>query len=58
MGAEALVSPDTPSTNERMQDWIVASVRSGWTTREVMLWIFPSFGGLLFDMISDGSGSA
>ena len=33
LGAEALVSPDTPSGDERMLDRIVASVRSGWTTR-------------------------
>ena len=29
VGAEALGSPDTPSADERMLDWIVASVRSG-----------------------------
>ena len=58
VGAEALESPDAPSADERMMDWIVASVKSGWITREVLLWIFPSFLGLLFDMICDGSGSA
>ena len=55
MGDEAVESPDAPSADERMLDWIVASVDSGWTTREVLIWIFPSFGGLLFNMICDGS---
>ena len=58
VGAEALESPDAPNADKRMLDWIVASVKSGWTAREVLLWIFPSFGGLLFNMICNGSGSA
>ncbi len=50
-------SPDAPSADERMMDWIVSSVMSGWTPREVMLWIFPRFGGMLFDLVRDESGS-
>jgi len=50
-------SPGAPSADERMLDWIVSSVKSGWTPREVILWIFPSFGGLLFDLVRDESGS-
>ena len=50
-------SPDVPSVNEGMLDWIVFSVESGWTPKEVLLWIFPSFWGLLFDLIKDGGGS-
>ena len=51
-------SPDAPSNDERMLDWIVLSVKNGWTPKEVMLWIFPSSGGLLFDHAIDESGSA
>ena len=50
-------SPDAPSGDERMLDCIVLSVKSGWTPREVLLWIFPSFGGLLLNLARDGSGS-
>jgi hypothetical protein len=49
--------PDAPSADERMMDWIVSSVKSGWTPREVMLWTFPSFGGMLFYLVRDESGS-
>ena len=55
VGVEGVESPDAPSVDERMLDWIVASVKSGWTTGEVLIWIFPSFGGMLFNMICDGS---
>ena len=51
-------SPGAPSGDERMLDLIVLLVRSGWTPREVLLWIFPSFLGLLFDMAIDESGTA
>ncbi len=33
-----------------MQDWIVLSVKSGWTPKEALLWIFPSFWSLMFDI--------
>ena len=46
-------SPGAPSGDERMLDWIVLSVRSGWTPMEVLLWIFPSVGGMLFDLATD-----
>ena len=58
VGLESLESPGALNSNERMLDWIVTSVKRGWTPREVLLWVFPSFGGLLFDMIFDESGSA
>jgi hypothetical protein len=51
-------SPGAPTGDERMLDWIVLSVRSGWTPKEFLLWIFPSFGGLLFDLAKDEAGSA
>ena len=41
------------SNDEGMLDWIVLSVRRGWTPKEVLTWIFPCFGGLLFDMALD-----
>ena len=47
-----------PSADEAMLDWLVSSVRLGWTPREVMIWFFPDFGDLLFDMISDVSEEA
>jgi hypothetical protein len=47
-----------PSGDERIQDWIVLSVRSGWTPNKVLLWVFPCFGGMLFDLARDESGSA
>jgi hypothetical protein len=43
------------SGDEEMLDWVVASVRRGWTPREVLLWLFPSFGGLLYDLALDAS---
>ncbi len=43
--------------DEGMLDWIVVSVRRGWTPREVLMWMFPSFGGLLYDMAQDASSS-
>ena len=46
------------SGDERMMDRILLSVRSGWTPREVLSWIFPSFGGMLFDLVIDESGAA
>ena len=58
MGLECLESPGAPSADERMLDWILASVKSGWIPREVLLWIFSSFWGMLLDMICDGLGSA
>ena len=41
------------SDDEGMLDWIVMSVRRGWTPKEVLVWIFLCFGGLLFDMALD-----
>ena len=37
-------------------DGIVSSVESGNAPREVMVWIFSSFGGHLFDLIKGGRG--
>jgi len=41
--------------DEGMLDWVVVSVRKGWTPKEVLLWMFPVFGGLLYDMALDSS---
>ena len=41
------------SGDERTLVWIVLSVRQGWTPREVLIWIFPDFGGLLYDLALD-----
>ena len=38
------------NTNESMLDWLVTSVRLGWTPREVLVWFFPVFGDHLFKM--------
>ena len=43
--------------DEDMLDWVVESVRNGWTPREVLLWMFPRFGGLLYDLALDASSS-
>ena len=43
--------------DEGMLDWIVMSVRRGWTPKEVLVWIFPYFWGLLFDMALDAAYS-
>jgi hypothetical protein len=43
--------------DEGMLDWIVVSVRRGWTPKEVLTRVFPSFRGLLFDMALDASSS-
>ena len=43
--------------DEGVLDWIVVSVRRGWTPREVLLWMFPGFGGLLYDLALDASSS-
>ena len=51
-------SPGALSGDERMLDWIVLSVRSGWTPGEVLLWIFPSFEGMLFELAIDELGTA
>ena len=48
-------SLNAPIGDERMLGWIVLSVKSIWTPTEVLLWIFPSFGGLLFDLARDES---
>ena len=50
-------SPDVPGADERMMNWIVLSVKSGWTPGEVLLWLFPSLRDTLFDMIRDETGS-
>ena len=41
------------SSNEEMLDWLVVSVRSGWTSRVVFAWFFLVFGDLMFQMIFD-----
>ena len=41
-----------------MLDWIVLSARRGWTPKEVVVWIFPCFGDLLFDMVLNVAYSA
>ncbi len=41
------------SDDEGLQDWIVVFVRRGWTPKVVLTWIFPRFGGLLFDLALD-----
>ena len=41
------------SVDDVMLDWLVSSVRCGWTPIEVLTWFFPVFGELLFHMISD-----
>ena len=45
--------PTSPSADEVMLDWLVTSVRSGGTPLTVVVWFFPVFGELLYDMISD-----
>ncbi len=45
--------PSSPSVDEAMLDWLVTSMRCGWTPREVLIWFPPVFGDLLFHMISD-----
>jgi hypothetical protein len=42
---DSLEPPGAPNVDEMMLDWIVTSVKCGWTPREVLLWIFPSLGG-------------
>jgi len=46
------------SADEAMLDWLVTSVRLGWTPREVLIWLFPVFGDLLFLVVSDVSEDA
>ena len=41
-------SSSAPSVDEAMLDWLVTSVRCGWTPREVLVGFFPVFGDLLF----------
>ncbi len=43
--------------DEGLLDWIMLSVRRGWTPREVLTWILPHFGGLLFDLALDAACS-
>jgi len=45
--------PSSPSVDDAMLDWLVSSVRCGWTPCEVLIWFFPVFWELLFHMISD-----
>jgi hypothetical protein len=42
---------------EGMLDWIVVSIRRGWTHKEVFTWMSPSFGGFLYDMALDAFSS-
>jgi len=44
------------NADDRALDWIVTSAENGNTPREVLMWIFPSFGGHLFDLIKGGGG--
>ena len=52
------MSPGAPNGDERMLDYIVLLVRSGWSPKEVLLWIFPSFWGMLIDLAKDESGTS
>ena len=36
--------PISSNADEAMLDWLVTSVRFGWTPREVLVWFFPVFG--------------
>ncbi len=47
-------TPGLLSADEGMFDWIVSSVENGSTPKDVLVWIFPSFGGHFFDLIRDG----
>ena len=38
-------SPGAPSGDERMLDWIALSMKSGWTPKDVLMWIFPNLWG-------------
>jgi len=46
---------DAPNADEGMLYWLVLSMESAWTPREVLMWMFPCFWGILFDMIKDGA---
>ena len=46
--------PGVLTADDGMLDWIVSSVESGSTPMEVLVWIFPSFGGHLFVLIKGG----
>ena len=46
-----------PPGVEGMLDWVVVSVRRGWTPKEILTLMFPIFGGMLFDMALDASSS-
>jgi len=46
------VSSGPPSSDEEMLDWLVLSVESGWTPREVLLLLFPKFGSIFFNIIA------
>ncbi len=50
-------SCDSAPGDEGMLEWMVMSVRGGWTPREALTWIFPQFGGLLFDLALDATYS-
>ncbi len=43
----------SPIADEALLDWLVTSVRGGWTPRDVLTWFSPVFGDLLFHMISE-----
>ena len=51
------VPPGVLSTDEGMLVWIVYSVANGSSLMEVLMWVFPSFGGLLVDLIKGEGGS-
>ena len=42
-----------PRADESTLDWLVTFVRFGWTPRGVLVWFFPIFGDLLFQIISN-----
>ena len=48
------VPPGVLNADDGMLDWIVSSVKSGNTPKEVLVWIFPSFEGHFFDLIKGG----
>ena len=45
----------TPVTrDEALLTWIVRSVWNGWIPVGVLVWHFPNFGSLLFEMVMEG----
>ncbi len=40
------------SMDEHLPNWVVESVQSGWTPREVLSWFFLSFKGLFSEFVT------